>query len=91
MRTMTKLTFALFGAATLALSACNNNNQDQVDNAVMNQPNADQLNDLANDAANDAANSPAPVVNTSHDENAAAAVDNDANPTENEEQNVSGM
>ena len=86
---MKRLTFAVLGAAALTLGACGNKNQDQVDNAVMNQPNADLLNDQANAAANDAANTPvaAPVNN---DENA-AAVDNTANPDDNEEQNVSGM
>ncbi|MBV9528159.1 hypothetical protein [Sphingomonas sp.] len=88
---MKRLTFVLAGAAALALSACNNNNQDQVDNAVMNQPNADELNALADNAANDAANAPAPVVNKARDENAAAPADNTANPTDAEEQNVSGM
>jgi protein involved in sex pheromone biosynthesis len=89
-KTMKRLTFVIVGAAVLALSGCNKGNQDQVDNAVMNQPSADQLNALANEAANDAANAPAPVANKA-DENAAAPVDNTANPTDAQEQNVSGM
>jgi hypothetical protein len=87
---MKRLTFVVVGAAVLAVSACNNHNQDQVDNALMNQPSADQLNALANEAANDAANAPAPVTHKA-DENAAAPVDNTANPTDAQEQNVSGM
>jgi hypothetical protein len=87
---MKKLTFVLLGAGALALGGCGSNNQDQVDNAVMNQPNAEQLNDLADNAANDAANAPAPALNKS-DENASAPVDNTANPTDAQEQNVSGM
>ena len=90
-KTMKRLTFAVLGAAALTLGACGSNNQDQVDNAVMNQPNADQLNALANDAANDAANAPAVAPLNNTDENAAAPVDNTVNPTDAEEQNVSGM
>ena len=88
---MKRLTFVVVGAAALALSACGSSNQDQVDDAVMNQPNADELNALADNAANDAANAPAPVVNKSADENASAAADNTVNPTDAQEQNVSGM
>lgn len=88
---MKRLTFVIAGAAALTLSACGSNKQDQVDNAVMNQPNADQLNELANAAANDAANAPATAPLNNVDENASAPVDNTANPTDAEEQNVSGM
>ena len=90
-KTMNKLTFALLGVAAITLGGCDSSNQDQVNNAVMNQPNADQLNALADNAANDAANTPAPVVNKARDENMAAPVDNTANPTDAQEQNVSGM
>ena len=88
---MKRLTIAVLGAATLTLGACGSNNQDQVDNAVMNQPNAEQLNELSNDAANDAANAPVVAPLNNADENAAAPVDNTVNPTDAEEQNVSGM
>lgn len=88
---MKRLTFVIAGAAALTLSACGSNKQDQVDNAVMNQPNADQLNELANAAANDAANAPAPVAVNNVEENASAPVENATNPTDAEEQNVSGM
>ena len=86
---MKKLAFACVGTAVLALSACNNGNQDAVQNAELNQPDAEQLNELANQAAVDA-NAQAPVNNTLQDENA-AAVDNTVNPKEADEQNVSGM
>jgi len=88
---MKRLTFIIAGAAVLTLSACGSSKQDQVDNAVMNQPNADQLNELANAAANDAANASAPVAVNNVDENASAPVENTTNPTDAEEQNVSGM
>lgn len=88
---MKRLTFIIAGAAVLTLSACGGSKQDQVDNAVMNQPNADQLNELANAAANDAANAPAPVAVNNVDENVSAPVENTTNPTDAEEQNVSGM
>ncbi|MGZ2412933.1 hypothetical protein ACUXST_002375 [Sphingomonas sp. F9_3S_D5_B_2] len=89
---MNRLTFAVIGAAALALSACGSKNQDQVDDAVMNQPDVEQLNDLANDAANDAANTPAPApVTTPADQNASAPVNTTVNPSDDEEQNVSGM
>ena len=88
---MKRLTFIIAGAAVLTLSACGSSKQDQVANAVMNQPNADQLNELANAAANDAANASAPVAVNNVDENASAPVENPTNPTDAEEQNVSGM
>ena len=89
---MKRLTFAIAGAAALTLAACGSKNEDQVDNAVMNQPNPEQLNELANDAANDAANAPAPApVSTAPDVNASAPADNATNPSDDQEQNVSGM
>ena len=52
---MKKLSFAIVGAAALALAACNNSSQDAVgDNADLNAATADDLNGLAGDAANDA-------------------------------------
>jgi len=82
--------FVLAGAAALTLAACSSNNQDQVQNAEMNQPAAD-LNAQANDAANDA--EAAALGNQAQqleDENAAVA-DNTTNPSDDQEQNVSGM
>ena len=88
---MKKFAFALVGTAALALAACNNNNQDTVENAEMNQPPA-ELNDLSSEAANDAANAEAAALGTQQQqleqENAA---DNTATPVDEDEQNVSGM
>jgi hypothetical protein len=88
-KSMKRLAFVTLGAASLVLAACHKDNQDAVQNAELNQPDAEQLNELANQAAVDA-NAQAPVNNTLHDENA-AAVDNTVNPKEADEQNVSGM
>lgn len=93
---MKRLAFAISGAAVLtlglALGACSGSNQDAVDNAELNQPSADDLNALSNDAAMEAANSEAAALgnNQAVDENAAAE-DNVTDPTDAEEQNVSGM
>lgn len=90
---MKRLAFVAIGVAALTLGACNKNNQDAVDNAQLNQPDAEQLNDLANQAALDAANAQAQaqanVQNKVQDENAAA--ENVTTPAEADEQNVSGM
>ena len=86
---MKTLAFALAGAAALTLSACSGNNQDTVDNAEMNQP-ASELNDLSSDAANDAANAEAAALGTQQDQLENAA-DDTSNPTDDQEQNVSGM
>jgi len=87
---MKRLVFLMGGAAALALSACNNNNQDAVSNAELNQPAAEDLNALANDAAVNAedqalGNQQADL----NDENAAG--NNGPNPTESQEQNVDAM
>lgn len=85
---------ALAGTAAVALAACNNSNQDQVNNAELNQP-APELNQLSTDAANDAANAEAAALgeqqNQLENENAAAPADNTSNPSDDQEQNVSGM
>jgi hypothetical protein len=86
---MKRLAFVVIGAGSLVLSACHNGNEDAVQNAELNQPDAEQLNDLANQAAVDA-NAQAPVNNVLQDENA-AATENTVNPKEADEQNVSGM
>ena len=84
---------ALAGTAAVALAGCNNSNQDQVNNAELNQP-APELNQLSTDAANDAANAEAAALgnqqNQLESENAAAD-DNTSNPSDDQEQNVSGM
>jgi hypothetical protein len=89
---MKRLAFAIVGTAALALAACNNKNEDAVNNAELNQPNADQLNELANQAAMDAANAQAAANNAQDAANELnAAADNTVNPQEADEQNVSGM
>ena len=84
---------ALSATAAIALAACNSSNQDAVNNAELNQP-AVELNDLSTDAANDAATSEAAALgeqqNQLESENAAAP-DNTTNPSDDQEQNVSGM
>jgi len=64
-----------------------------VENAEINQPDADQLNELANQAAMDAANAQAAQAaaqaQAMNEQN--AAMDNTVNPQEADEQNVSGM
>ena len=89
---MKKLAFVVAGSAALALGACSGKNQDAVQNAEINQPQADQLNELANQAAQDAANAQAAANNAAQAANEANAVaDNTVNPKEADEQNVSGM
>jgi Tfp pilus assembly protein PilV len=89
---MKRLAFVTIGIGALALAACNKNNQDAVQNAEINQPQADQLNELANQAAEDAANAQAAANNAAAAANEANAVaDNTVNPKEADEQNVSGM
>jgi hypothetical protein len=92
---MKKFVFVAFGIAALGIAACSSNNQDTVNNAELNQPAAD-LNTEASDAANDAANSTAASLGNQEqqlqDQNAAApAPDNTTNPSDDQEQNVSGM
>jgi hypothetical protein len=87
---MKKLVFVLAGVAALSLAACNRNNQDQVQNAELNQPAADQLNELSSEAANDAANAQATALGN-EDEQDNAVEDNTINPSDAQEQNVSGM
>jgi hypothetical protein len=86
------LVFVVTGIAAFGLSACSSNNQDAVNNAEVNQPAAEDLNQLSTDAANQAAESAAlgNQQNQLNEENAAAE-DNVSNPTDAQEQNVSGM
>jgi hypothetical protein len=86
---MKGLAFAFVGAAALSLTACGGGNQDQVNNAEMNQPSADELNELANQAAMDAANAEAAALGNQQQQLEQA--DNAVNPSDADEQNVSGM
>ena len=89
---MKKLVFALTATASLSLAACSGGNQDAVDNAEMNQPSADDLNAMSMDAANDAANAEAEALGTQAQQlEAVPADENTTNPTDEDEQNVSGM
>ena len=90
---MKKLAFVIVGVAAIGLGACRNSNQDVVQNAELNQPSADELNELSNQAALDAANAEAAAIANQqralNEENAAA--ETVVNPKEADEQNVSGM
>lgn len=89
---MTRLTFAIAGAAaiTLSLAACTSSDEDTLNTTEVNMANED-LNTMADDAATDAANAEAVALGTQEQqleqENAAAAT----NPTDADEQNVAGM
>ena len=76
---MKRLAFVTVATATLALAGCNRGNEDAVNNAELNQPNA-ELNEIANQAAMDAANAQAAaqanIQNVQQEQN--AAVDNAA-------------
>ena len=91
---MKSLVFVTLAAAALTLGGCNRNNQDAVQNAELNQSDA-ELNDIANQAAMDAAAN-AEAANLAAQQNLlnaenAAAQDKTVNPREADEQNVSGM
>ena len=89
---MKKLAFAIGGAALLALSACGGNNDDAMNEVELNQPAAEDLNALPNDAAMNAED--AALGNQQQqieDQNAAAPVEPVQDPTDADEQNVSGM
>jgi hypothetical protein len=85
---MKRLVFVIGGAAALALSGCSGGNEDAVSNAELNQPSAEDLNALANEAAQNAEDQALGNQQQQlEDENAS----NGKNPTEAQEQNVSGM
>jgi hypothetical protein len=91
---MKSLVFVTLATAALALGGCNRNNQDAVQNAELNQSDA-ELNEIANQAALDAAAN-AEAANLAAQQNLlnaenAAAQDKTVNPREADEQNVSGM
>jgi hypothetical protein len=87
---MKRLAFALTGAAALTLAACGSSNQDEVSNAELNQPAAD-LNEQANEAAMNAAEDAALGNQQAQLNQENAAADQPTNPTDAQEQNVSGM
>lgn len=82
--------FAVIGAATFALAACSGGNQDAVENAELNQPEAD-LNQQSSDAANAAMDEAAALGNQLEQLNEENAADETVNPEDADEQNVSGM
>lgn len=89
---MKKLYFVAIGISAFGLVACSSSNQDSVNNAEVNQPAAEDLNQLSNDAATDANAEAAALGNQQaqlNSENAAA--DDTTNPSDEQEQNVSGM
>src|SRR4051794_41620762 len=86
---MKRIAFAFAGAAALTLAGCSGNNQDQVNNAELNQPSADELNQAASDAANDAANAEAAALG--QQEQQLEANSDTTNPSDDQEQNVAGM
>ena len=87
---MKKLSFIVTGAAAIALSACSGSNQDAVNNAELNQPAAEDLNALANAAAANAEDAALGNQQQQLDQNAATDA-NSSDPTDADEQNVSGM
>ena len=89
---MKRLAFVIVGTAAFTLAACNRGNEDAVQNAELNQPAAEQINELANQAAMDAANAQAAANSAKQASNELnAAAENVTNPREADEQNVSGM
>ena len=88
---MKKIAFLITGAASLALAACGGANQDTVNNAEMNQPAADELNQLSGEAANDAANAEAAALGDQQNQLEQEPADNTTNPSDEQEQNVAGM
>ena len=87
---MTRISFALAGAAALLLAACDSSStEDSVNSDALNA--GTDLNYGADAAATDAANAEAVALGTQEQqleqENAAAATD----PSDADEQNVAGM
>ena len=90
---MKRLAFVLTGMAAVTLFACNRNNQDTLQNAELNQPSAEALDEQANQAALDAANAQAAALGDQQAQvqNENIPTDEPTNPSDEDEQNVSGM
>lgn len=88
---MKKLALVTVGVAALALSACGSKNDDAVNSAELNQPAADDLNAIANDAAVNAEDSALGNSQQAPASENATAPANTTDPTDADEQNVSGM
>ena len=90
---MKRLTFVLTGVAALTLGPCSGNNQDALQNAELNQPSAEALDEQANQAALDAANAEAAALGSQQQalEEQNAAAEQPSSPSDEDEQNVSGM
>ena len=87
---MKKLVFVALESARSALAACSRNNQDAVKNAELNQPAAEELNELADAGANDAANAKRRARQPASSA-AANRGGRHTQPNDEQEQNVSGM
>ncbi|MGH6783254.1 MAG: hypothetical protein ACREBP_01370 [Sphingomicrobium sp.] len=89
---MTKLTFAIAGAAalTLSLAGCGSGNEDALNTADLNQAN-ENLDAMAADAAADAANAEAVALGTQEQQLEQENAADGTNPTDADEQNVAGM
>ena len=90
---MKRLAFVLTGVAALTLAACGGDNQDALENAELNQPSVEVLDEQANQAALDAANAEAAALGSQQQalEEQNAAVEEATSPSDEDEQNVSGM
>ena len=85
---MNKLIIALAGAG-LTLSACSSGGD--ADNAAMNEPSVEELNQSASDAANDAEAAALGDQLNELENTPAPATENVADSSDAQEQNVAGM
>lgn len=84
-----KLLAIAVAASALSLAACSSSNSDAVENADLNQPAMEDLNQAASDAASDAnAESLGDQMNQL---NSTAPAENTQSPSDAQEQNVAGM
>ena len=87
---MTKLTFALAGAAALMLAGCNSGSDEALNADALNAANED-INAGADAAAMDAANAEAAALGSQEQQLEMENADTAANPSDADEQNVAGM